>query len=46
MTLLQRHLAEFEALTEAQLAYADVDGDGKINVHDVTQLQRILAEMA
>ena len=46
VTLLQRHLAEFEALTEAQLAYADVDGDGKINVHDVTQLQRILAEMA
>lgn len=45
-TLLQRYLAEFESLTEEQLAYADVNGDGKINVHDVTELQRILAEAA
>lgn len=45
ITLLQRHLAEFEELTEAQLALADITGDGYINVRDVTAMQRRLAEL-
>lgn len=46
VTLLQRHLAEFEALTEEQLLLADSNDDGRINVDDVTAMQRILAETA
>ena len=43
-TLLQRALAEFEALTEKQTALADLNGDGEITVLDLTCLQRVLAE--
>lgn len=45
ITMLQRHLAEFEELTEAQLALADLNGDGYVNVKDVTAMQRRLAEL-
>lgn len=43
-TLLQRYLAEFIELDDAQLAVADVKQDGIVNVKDVTEIQRIAAE--
>ena len=42
-TVLQRGLAEFEALSDNQKIAADINGDGKVNVSDVTALQRYLA---
>lgn len=44
-TLLQRYLAEYITLDDAQLAIADFNGDGKITINDVTALQCYLAEM-
>ena len=43
-TLLQRYQAEIATLDDAQLAVADFDGNGTINVSDVTAIQRKLAE--
>ena len=43
-TVLQRCLAEFEELDDAQLTVADVNLDGYVNVRDVTEIQRIAAE--
>ncbi len=43
-TLLQRYLAEFETLTPEQLKRADVTKDGKVNIKDVTEIQRFAAE--
>ena len=43
-TFLQRCLAEFEELSEAQTRQADVDGDGSVTIDDVTSMQRILAD--
>ena len=45
VTVLQRGLAEFEDLTEAQIAVADTNGDGRVNVKDVAKIQRVLADM-
>ncbi len=44
VTAIQRHIAEFELLTDDGLLAADVNGDGELTVEDVTLLQRYLAE--
>ena len=45
VTKLQRCLAEFEALSNKQLAAADVTGDGRVDINDATKMQRIIAEL-
>lgn len=37
-------MANLEAFTKEQLAVADVNGDGKVDINDATHLQRYLAE--
>jgi len=44
-TVVQRHLAEIEILTEEQLVRADTYKDSKISILDATQIQRLLAEI-
>ena len=44
VTIIQRHLAEYEMFDVNRALIADVDGDGKVTIFDVTTLQRILAE--
>ena len=44
VTAIQRHTAEYEALTGDCLKAADIDGDGEVTINDATQLQRWIAE--
>ena len=44
VTALQRKVADYEDLSDAQLAAADVTSDGDISISDVTELQTYLAE--
>lgn len=44
VTVLQRHLADYEELTDAQKAIADYDCDSDISVLDATAMQSVLAE--
>ena len=44
VTELQRYLAEFITLDDAQLAAADADKDGLVTIKDATFIQRIVAE--
>ncbi len=44
VTAIQRYLAEYEELTDDQLAAADTNGDGNVTIEDVTYLQMYLAE--
>ena len=46
VTILQRHFAEFEFLTDAQTAIADFDGNGVIDLQDATAMQRNIAEFS
>ena len=54
VTLLQQYIAEFtdngtpiiDSSDERAFATADFNGDGSINVMDVTAMQRALAEFA
>ena len=41
---IQKHLAELIHFTDEQLALADTNGDGEINISDATHLQKYLAE--
>ena len=43
VTALQRHLADLEHLSSANLQAADVDGNG-LDITDATKIQRFLAE--
>lgn len=43
VTAIQRHIAELEPFTEAQLTLADTNGDGKVTIGDATHLQKYLA---
>ena len=45
VTMLQRHLAEFQYLSRLQLVLSDADSDGHINITDCTTIQMKLAEM-
>lgn len=44
-TAIQIYLAEFEKLTDEQLAVADVNGDGEVDINDATYLQMYLADL-
>ena len=44
-TLIQKHLAKLETLTEAQLLLADFNADEKVNVRDATAIQKKLAHI-
>lgn len=44
VTVLQRHLADYEELTDDQKDIADYDGDSDISVLDATAMQSVLAE--
>ncbi len=44
-TALQRYLAEFpQSLTVSQKMLSDMNGDGRLSVSDVTEMQRLLAQ--
>ncbi len=43
-TLIQRHEARFERLTDEQLMLADTNKDGEVNVLDATMIQRLVAK--
>ena len=43
VTAIQRHLANYEILTDKELGAADVNFDGKIDIDDATLLQMYLA---
>lgn len=45
ITAIQRHIAEYQPLTDLNLLAADVDGNGKVDISDATWIQRCLAEM-
>ena len=45
ITAIQRHIAEYQPLTDLNLLAADVDGDGRVDISDATWIQRCLAEM-
>lgn len=42
-TTIQKHLASYFTLSEAQRKYADVDQNGTVSISDVTYMQRALA---
>ncbi len=42
-TLLQKHLAKVDKISEKNIGLADFNGDGKISVADVTAIQKKLA---
>ena len=44
-TLIQRHIAKLDILTEGQLAYADADRNDTITIKDATQIQRLVAKL-
>lgn len=44
-TLIQRHIAKLDILTEEQLAYADADRNDTITIKDATQIQRLVAKL-
>lgn len=44
VTAIQRHLAELELLSDAQLVISDTNGDGEYDIADATHLQKYLAE--
>lgn len=44
VTVIQRHVAEYELITGEPLAFTDTDNDGNVTVADATLLQRYLAE--
>ena len=44
VTEIQMHPAELIHLSDEQLASADTDGDGKVDIADATRLQKYLAE--
>lgn len=44
-TLIQRHLAHLEVLTDTQLSAADVNIDGFVTVMDATTIQRFVAKI-
>lgn len=43
LTLLARHIAGIEDLTDQAMAYADVDGSGEVDAEDLTQHARYVA---
>lgn len=45
-TLIQRHLAKYITLTDAQKAIADVDGDGIVNIYDKMYIDKYLAGLS
>ena len=45
ITAIQRHIAEYQPLTDLNLLAADVDGNGTVDISDATWIQRCLAEM-
>ena len=45
ITAIQRHIAEYQTLTDLNLLAADVDGNGTVDISDATWIQRCLAEM-
>ena len=44
-TLIQRYLAELDALNDRQLSLADVSGDNNVNIADATLIQMNIAEI-
>ena len=44
VSAIQRHLAEYTLLNDAQLLAADIDRDGNVTIDDATALQMFLAE--
>lgn len=44
-TMIQRHLAQLTTIPEDRLVCADTDKDGKINITDVTMIQRFIAQI-
>ena len=43
--MIQRHLAQLTTIPEDRLVCADTDKDGKINITDVTMIQRFIAQI-
>ena len=41
-TLVQKYILNLETLTEQQKRLADVNGDGKISIIDVTEIQKMI----
>ena len=44
VTSIQRHVSEYQLLTDEQLTLADINGDGVVDINDATHLQRYFAE--
>lgn len=44
VTVIQRHIALIDPLSELQLSLADTNGDGEITINDATHLQKYIAE--
>ncbi len=44
-TLIQRHLAQLEAIDEDRFDYADTDKNGEISIVDATMVQRFIAQL-
>lgn len=42
-TTIQRYLAKYVTLTDAQLKAADINGDGQVSISDSTEIQKFLA---
>ena len=42
-TLIQKYCAEFVKFTDEQIAVADINKSGKIDINDATAIQRIIA---
>ena len=43
-TLIQKYIAMMVDFSDLQLELADVDGNGTVNINDVTTLQKMIAE--
>ena len=44
--MIQKYLSSIISLSEFQKELADVNGDGKINIIDSTQIQRNISEVS
>ncbi len=44
-TMIQKHLASIESLTEMGVILAEVNGDGSVNIKDATAIQKYVAGM-
>lgn len=42
--MIQKYIADYNMPDNSQITACDVNGDGSVNIYDVTEIQRFLAD--